>query len=95
METTSTAIFFFEYNYLSLELTESLYNAIKGFSIPRVYSSALTVDPNLYRNIFTTLQPFTFRFLPALFNFLKNSVRIASLLKCTMTLTSPFFRLGL
>ncbi|KAF5314982.1 hypothetical protein D9619_007559 [Psilocybe cf. subviscida] len=97
METMPTAIFFFEYNYHSLDLTESLYNAIKGFSIPRIYNSVTGIYPELYRNVYQTLQQFTFRFLPALFSFLEKSesTNNAELIKQHQTEYDAFLRQSL
>ncbi|KAF5314312.1 hypothetical protein D9619_011750 [Psilocybe cf. subviscida] len=44
-DTVHTAITYFDDNHLSLDLTDRLYNAIKGFSIPRLYNSAFNMEP--------------------------------------------------
>lgn len=66
----------FDDEYPSLELTEILFNAIKGFSISRLYESVL--DNMEFTNM---PQYITSEFLPHLFQFLQASVRSAILLK--------------
>jgi hypothetical protein len=65
------AMWYFQEYHLSLDLTEPLYNAIRGFSISRIYNSVLTIEPVHSQTI--SLQIVTLNFLPSLFKFLKKS----------------------
>ncbi|KAF5315207.1 hypothetical protein D9619_007090 [Psilocybe cf. subviscida] len=62
---------YFEHNHHSLGLTESLYNAIRGFSILRIYHSVFNMGLQCDQN--PLLQSITFIFMLALLKFLKKS----------------------
>lgn len=75
--TASTAMFCFRDYFLSLDLTENLYNAIREFQISRLYNFALNSGPPLDGG-YLMLQQLIFDFLPTLFKFLKKSVCAAN-----------------
>ncbi|KAF5314467.1 hypothetical protein D9619_011740 [Psilocybe cf. subviscida] len=69
-EPARLAMFYFTRKHLSLDLTEHLYNAIKGFSISRIYNAIINVKSG--RDQRSLLVSLVFGFLPALFKFLKR-----------------------
>lgn len=72
-------------DHLSVDLTEPLYDAIRGFSIPRISDPIIAEGRPLevYQTEF--FQLFHFEFLPALFSFLKKLV-------CTLFSARHHFR---
>ncbi|KAF5314863.1 hypothetical protein D9619_007088 [Psilocybe cf. subviscida] len=61
----------FNRSSFSIDLTEPLYDAMRRFSIRRIYNSALNMEPLSESKSF--LERLTRDFLPALFTFLKKS----------------------
>ncbi|KAF5329355.1 hypothetical protein D9619_008937 [Psilocybe cf. subviscida] len=79
----AVAMWSFIENYIYLDLTEALYNAIRRFSILRLYDLALNIpgldlasefdDSSYSRLVRWLFEPIAFNLLPALFEFLAMS----------------------
>ncbi|KAF5314855.1 hypothetical protein D9619_007086 [Psilocybe cf. subviscida] len=71
MRTAQNAMYCVRYNHTFVNLTEPLYNAIRGLSILRLYNSVCYTEPLDPRDPF--LQALTFEFVPSVFRLLKKS----------------------